>query len=216
MIDLQVEVERTQGFTGAVRVYAAWTPPGVTVAVPLVIPAGETAGIYRLRSSGSVEPGTYPITLTAQEDKGGNNGWGTGFHFVASPPIDLQVVRPYLDIQLSRSAIERQKTGEIKATIKTISPLPGNATARLVRLPKGVELIKPITIKPGDTEATFPVRVTRGLLNRPIQRDRLRDLHRRKGPDNHTANRQRDSASRCRAKVRVNPREEAQRYFEKK
>ena len=76
MIDLQVEVERTQGFTGAVRVYAAWTPPGVTVAVPLVIPAGETAGIYRLRSSGSVEPGTYPITLTAQEDKGGNRAVG--------------------------------------------------------------------------------------------------------------------------------------------
>ena len=164
MIDLEVEVERTGGFTGAVRVYAAWTPPGVTVAVPLVIPAGETTGTYRLRSSASVEPGTYSITLTAQEDKGGDRAWGTGFHFVASPPIDLQVVRPYLDIQLGRAAIERQKTGEIRATIKTISPLPRNATARLVRLPKGVELVSPVTIKPGDTQAAFPVRVTKDCL----------------------------------------------------
>jgi hypothetical protein len=164
VIDLEVEVQRQSGFNGAVRVYAAWTPPGVTVSVPLVIPPGETSGVYRLRSSGSVEPGTYPITLTAQEDTGGERAWGTGFHFVASPPINLKVVRPYLDIALARTAIERQTTGQIIATIETIRTLPGEVTATLVRLPKGVELIAPVTIAPGDTTALFPVRITEDCL----------------------------------------------------
>ena len=164
IIDLEVEVQRHDGFDGAVRLYAAWTPPGITVAVPLVIPAGQTKGVYRLQASGSVTPGQYPITLTAQEDQGGDRGWGTGFHYVASPPIQLSVVRPFLDIQLARSSIERMQEGTIQATIKTINPLPSEAQATLVRLPKGIELLSPVTIKPGQREAVFPIRATKDCL----------------------------------------------------
>ena len=164
IIDLEVQVDRRDGFEGAVRLYAAWTPPGITVSVPLVIPAGQTKGVYRLQASGSVKPGQYPLTLTAQENQGGDRGWGTGFHFVASPPIQLSVVRPYLEIQLARSSIERLQEGTIKATIKTINPLPSHAQATLVRLPKGVELLAPVTIKPGQREAAFQVRATKDCL----------------------------------------------------
>ena len=164
LIDLDVEVQRADGFDEDVRVYAMWAPPGVTLDVPLIIPKGKTRGKYRLRAAGSVEPGTYPITLTCQEESGGYRSWGTAYHFVASPPIDLNVVQPYLEIELARTAIERQKTGEIKALIKTINPLPADATAKLVRLPKGVELLKSITITPGDKEASFPIRATKDCL----------------------------------------------------
>jgi len=164
IIDLQVDIERSNGFTGPVRVYASWTPPGVTVPVPLIIPKDQTQGTYRLRASSNVDADRYPITLTAQEEEGGDRAWGTGFHFVASPPISLNVVRPYLEIQLARTAIERQKSGVLNAQIKIIKPLPSNAVATLVRLPKGVELIRSVTIKPGDKTVSFPVRVTRDCL----------------------------------------------------
>ena len=45
-----------------------------------------------------------------------------------------------------------------------IQPLPGNATAKLVRLPKGVQLISPVTIKPDSKEIRFPIRATADCL----------------------------------------------------
>ena len=89
---------------------------------------------------------------------------GTGFHYVASPPIDLQIVQPYLELTLLRSAIERQKTGEIVAEIKHVRPLPSPAKVKLLRLPAGVELVEPQTIKPGDKTVTFPLRASKDAL----------------------------------------------------
>lgn len=42
--------------------------------------------------------------------------------------------------------------------------MPAEAIAKLVRLPKGVELVRPMTIAPGDTEVSFPIRVTKDCL----------------------------------------------------
>ncbi|MGI9473556.1 MAG: hypothetical protein ACR2NZ_18585, partial [Rubripirellula sp.] len=164
LLDLEVNVERSQGFEGAVRVYAMWTPPNVVTPPPLIIPEGETHGVYRLKANSDVEPGRYAIILTAQEDTGGYRSWGTGYHFVASPPIDLEVSDPYLEIAFERAAIERQKKGELAATIHVIKPLPGEAAATLVRLPKGVELIEPVVIRPGDKQVRFPIRATKDAL----------------------------------------------------
>ena len=164
LIDLEVEVERSQGFDGGVRVYAMWTPPGVVTPPPLIIPEGETRGVYRLKANSNVEPGRYTVALTAQEDKGGYRSWGTGYHFVASPPIDLEISDPYLEIVFARAAIERQGRGELSATIRVIKPLPGEATARLVRLPNGVEMLEPAVIRPGDKQVRFPIRATKDAL----------------------------------------------------
>ncbi|MDF1755539.1 MAG: PPC domain-containing protein [Verrucomicrobiales bacterium] len=164
LIDLEVEIERTHGFNGAVQVNAQWLPGNVTKPGPLVIPEGETRGVYRLSASAAAAPGTYPITLTARENEGGDRTWGTGYHFVASPPIDLDIVEPYLEIELVRSAIEKQTEGTIEAKINEIRPLPGNATATLLRLPAGVELVKAQTIKSGDKTLSFPIRVSKDAL----------------------------------------------------
>ena len=164
LLDLEVEVERSEGFEGGVTVYAAWTPPNVVTPPPLIIPAGETKGVFQLKANNSVESGVYPLTLTAHQEKGGSRSWGTGFHFVASPPIDLTISDPYLEITFERAAVERQKTGEIAASIKVIKPLPGEANATLIRLPSGVELVEPAIIKPGDEEVSFSIRATKDAL----------------------------------------------------
>lgn len=169
ILDLEVEIERSQGFEGGVTVFAKWKPPNVVTPPPLIIPAGETSGVYRLKANSGVEPGRYPITLTARQEKGGDRGWGTGYHFVASPPIDLEISDPYLEIKFERAAIERQKTGELAASINVIKPLPGEATATLIRLPNGVELVQPVTIRPGDQSIQFPIRATKDALTGQYQ-----------------------------------------------
>ena len=164
MIDLNVSVKRRHDFQGDVRVFAAWVPKGVSLPPPLVIPAGETKGIYRLRATSSVKTGRYPITLTARENVGGDRAWGTGYHFVASPPIDLDVVPSYLQIDFQRAAIERQTEGKLSAKVKHLTKLPSVATAKLVRLPRGVELISEASIQPGEVQVQFPIRVTKDAL----------------------------------------------------
>lgn len=164
LLELDVEIERTQGFEGGVTVYAMWTPPNVVTPPPLIIPAGKTSGVYQLKANSKVEPGSYAITLTAQQEKGGHRSWGTGYHFVASPPIDLEISDPYLEILFERAAVERQQTGEVAAAIKVIRPLPGEARATLIRLPNGVELVEPVTIKPGDERVRFPIHATKDAL----------------------------------------------------
>ncbi|MEM7600050.1 MAG: hypothetical protein AAF357_01385 [Verrucomicrobiota bacterium] len=169
LLNLDVEVERSQGFEGGVIVYAMWTPPNVVTPAPLIIPPGETTGIYQLKANSTVEPGRYPITLTAQQEKGGDRGWGTGFHFVASPPVDLVITDPYLEITFQRAAIERRQTAELTADIKVIRPLPSEATATLIRLPSGVELVNPVTIEPGDETVRFTIRATEDALTGQFQ-----------------------------------------------
>lgn len=169
LLDLEVSIQRREGFDEAVRVYAMWTPPDVATPGPLVIPPGESQGVFRLKANSRVQPGQYSLSLTAQEDSGGYRSWGTGYHFVASSPIPLKISAPYLQLTFERAAIERQQTGQITASIKTIKNLPGTATATLVRLPKGVELLRPAVIRPGDDRVQFDIRATAGALTGQYQ-----------------------------------------------
>ncbi|MCR9200827.1 MAG: PPC domain-containing protein [Planctomycetaceae bacterium] len=169
LLDLEVFVKRREGFDKAIRVYAAWTPPDVATPGPVVIPPGESRGVFRLKANSRVKPGRYVLSLTAQEDSGGYRSWGTGYHFVASPPIPLEISAPYLELAFDRAAIERRQSGQITATVKVIRELPGNATATLVRLPTGVELVRPATIRPGDNQVTFEIRATSDALTGQYQ-----------------------------------------------
>ena len=100
----------------------------------------------------------------AHEAVGGNIATGLGLHFVSSPPVEYEVVAPFLEITLARSAIERGKDGIITGTIKHIRPLPGTATATLVNLPTGVELLGGAKIADKQTEISFPIRATSAAL----------------------------------------------------
>ena len=162
---LEVTVERHEGFGGAVYCEMDWLPPGVNKQPPLIIPTDETTGVYRLRASGSAEPGEYLISITGRENTGGNPRTAAGFHYVCSPPGSLTVGEPYVTIELARSAIERGTVGEIKAEISHHRPFTGTATLSLDRLPFGVEQVAPFpTITASDRTATFRVKVTTDCL----------------------------------------------------
>lgn len=163
-VDLKVKVDRSHGFDGSVVIRALWTPPHVTAAPPLTIPAGESSAIYRLTAANRAKPGEFPLTLTAHEAEGESIASGLGYHFVSSPPIDVVIVEPYLKITLNRSAIERGKEGEITGTIEHIRPVPEGTTATLSNLPTGVELLKKVSITPGTKEVSFPIRATSAAL----------------------------------------------------
>ena len=169
VLDLEVVVKRLGDFKGAVQIWAPWKPKSVSSGT-LLIPSGETKGKLQLKATGEAVPGTYPFVLSAYQDPLTHKGDdirlanGTGFDFVSTNQVNIELVQPYLEVQLARTAIERQKKGVITATLNHLRPLPSNATARLIRLPAGTELLKPVTIKPGTKEVTFPVKITKDCL----------------------------------------------------
>jgi len=158
-IELKVAVRRKGDFKEALYLEMDWLPAGVTKAPPLVIEAGEDVGYYKLSATGRATVGKYRLSITAREYKGGNPGTGVGFHYVASPMISLEVVDPYFTIDLDRAAIPQGERGELIGRINHLRPFPGEATAKLLRLPNGVSLVGNPKITTGQETVSFTLQV---------------------------------------------------------
>ena len=158
-LGLKVIVERKEGFEGAVYLEMDWLPSGVTKQPPLIIPERETVGYYTISATSKSTSGKYKLTITARENKGGNSRGGVGYHYIASPFITVEIMDPYLSIELVRTALERGKSGSLVGKIKHLRPFSGKATATLLRLPNGVQLTSAPPILPGADTVTFPLKI---------------------------------------------------------
>ena len=156
---LKVMVDRKQGFEGAVYLEMDWVPPGVTKQPPLLIEEGEGEGLYRVSATGNARAGTYALSITAREKEGGVPQNGLGYHYIASPFVEIEIQDPYVEVTLQRAAIEQGTVGKFVGTVKHLRPFPGTAIARLLRLPSGVELVKEAQITAGQKEIVFEVKV---------------------------------------------------------
>ncbi len=160
-LSLKLHVKRRPDFKGAIYCVADWLPKNITPPQPLIIPAGATSAEYTLTAASNAPVGTYPVSLTARENEGYNVTYGTGFHYVSTPFIELNITAPFLDVSLDRAAIERGKKGTITAQLKQLSPFEGNATLTLGNLPFGATQAKPFpVITSSDTTATFHLDVS--------------------------------------------------------
>ena len=163
-LDLLVKVERKGDFTGAIYAEMDWLPRGVTKQPPLIINEGEDVGSYKLLATNQAEAGKHRLSITAREYEGGNTSTGVGFHYIASPLIDVEITNPYLQIELERAAVEQGKPGEIIGKITHLRPFQGDATAKLLRLPTGVTQVSEPKIKPGDEIVRFQLNVAEDAL----------------------------------------------------
>ena len=158
-LDLKVNLTRKGDFKGDVYLEATWLPGGVTRQPPLIIPAGETVGYYKLSATDQAKSGSFRMTITAREYEGGDRLSGIGFHYICAPLIDIEIQEPYLEISLERTSFEQGKTGEFAGAIKFHRKFSGAASATLLRLPNGLSLVKEPTITYGQEKVIFPIKV---------------------------------------------------------
>lgn len=154
---LKAQIERQQGFEGAVEIQTDWLPPGVSKEPAVTIPAGKTEATFKIQANDKAAPGTYKIAMNASTT-GGDAYSGLGRVRVSSEFVELKVAEPYLSIELTRTSVERGKTGEIVGTLKIAHPWEGKATVKLLQLPRGVKMLEPapaITAK--DKEVVFRI-----------------------------------------------------------
>ena len=162
---LDIHVKRENGYKGALYCTVEWMPKGMNVQPPLIIPAGKSHGTYKISALSDARPGTYPISITARENDGGNIRHGTGFKYVYSKFIDIEISEPFVNVQFNRANIERGKQGVLTASVKHVKKIPGSSKVKLVNLPYGVRQLKPYpTIDVKTSNIEFKVEVTRDCL----------------------------------------------------
>lgn len=162
---LDVHVKRENGYKGAVYCTVEWMPKGMNVQPPLIIPAGKDHGTYKIAALKDARAGVYPISITGRENEGGNPRHGTGFHYIYSKSVSIEISEPFVNVNFARAAIERGQKGEIKASLSHVKELPGSSEIRLINLPFGVKQLKPFPrITSASKEVLFKVEVTRDCL----------------------------------------------------
>jgi hypothetical protein len=65
----KVKVQRHEGFEGAVYCEADWLPVGVNKQPPLIIPAGETEGTYKVSAASSAAAGEHRISIYRSRER---------------------------------------------------------------------------------------------------------------------------------------------------
>ena len=156
-LDLKVNLVRRNGFKGAVYFEMDWLPVGLTKQPPLIITENESHGFYRLSATAQAQLRKFDVSITARENEGGNPRTGTGLHYVASPTVKVEVVNPYLSLQLERVAIEQGKNATLSAKVNHLRSFDGVAKVKLQRLPFGLEQVNDVILKANDREISFPL-----------------------------------------------------------
>jgi len=154
---LIAKVRREGDFKGPIEMQPDWLPAGVSKGPVVTIPADKDEASFRIQANDKAAPGVYKISMNASTT-GGDAYSGVGRIRVSSAFVELTVAKPYLSIDLERSAVERGKQAEITGILHQITPFPGKATVKLLQMPKGVKMLEPAPeITTSDSKVVFRI-----------------------------------------------------------
>ncbi len=153
---LPLGLKRGDGFAGAVRVRALYTPPGLS-AGQATCAAGATETKLTLEASANAPLGTFPCALVASTRVDG------GYQQLALPHIDVTVIDPLVRGQLGKARTEQGKAVSLRVGL-TPGPQPIAAyQARLLALPRGVTAA-PIDVAADAAEVSFELAIAADAL----------------------------------------------------
>jgi hypothetical protein len=151
---LDVEVTRSAGYKEPIELGVENAPQGFVPQTGTVLSGDQTKTTLRIGAEGAAPIGAHQLCVTARNRVNGEERFGR--LRATSNAFTVELAEPFLRIKLARSSIERGKKSLVKATIERIRPLPGSATAKLIRLPKGLEMASgPISIPDDAKELTL-------------------------------------------------------------
>ncbi len=160
---LEVELTRQPGFSDPVEIGVENVPAGIVPQTGTVITGDTTKTTLRLAAEGGAQFGKFPIVITARNRNTGDER--AGRLRASSNQIQLEVSEPFLRVKLARSSVERGKRTLVKATIESVRTLPGAATMKLIRLPKGLEMAGgPVAVSNDSKELTMELTASADAL----------------------------------------------------
>jgi hypothetical protein len=153
-LNLKVVAERKPGFDKPITLRMLWTPPGVTAAGEIQMPAGQSEAFYPLNADGNAAAQTWKIAVLGSADAGHGPVWAS----TALAP--LRVETPYVAMKIDLTAVEQGKDGEVTCKVEVLKPWEGKAKVILQGLPPGVTSPAPEKeIGKEDKEVEFAIKV---------------------------------------------------------
>jgi len=152
-MNLKVVAERKAGFDKPITLKLLWSPPGVSAAGEVVIPAGQNEAFYPLNADGNAAAQTWKIAVIGSADAGHGAIW------TSSQLAPLRIETPYLGMTIDLTAVEQGKDGEVTCKLSILKPWEGKAKVTLHGLPPqvtGAVLEKEIT--KDDKEVEFAIK----------------------------------------------------------
>lgn len=150
-LPLTLTLERAKGFTGRVRIRAAWLPPGVSGGQATFEGDRPTATLPLEATTGAA-CGAFPCLLVASV-RVDNTNFET-----ALPFTPLRIDEPWLDVARGTARSRQGQTATLRLGLTDRRPRQAAATAELRGLPRGVTAA-PATAAAGSNELLFTLQV---------------------------------------------------------
>jgi hypothetical protein len=149
-LDLDVSITRLDGFNQPLEILLEQPPRGVIGQQGLSVNPGVSRTTFRLSARSDAAPGHHRVALTVRNREGDNRS-GAGKMWAASAFFPLEISDPWLRIKFARTRIEQGRSTTLSGTIEKLRGLPAATSASLIRLPRGISLISPVSISDSGT-----------------------------------------------------------------
>lgn len=155
-MELQVSIERNEGFEGAVSLATLYNPPGVAVNNGRQIAKDQTAVAVPLTANGNAAIGTWPMILVATYDT------GNGQSRIVTQPIELDVQDTAFKFEFPKVAGELDTEIAMELAVEVLRDFKGEGEVELVGFPPGVSSSAPKQpVTPNSESVTFPLTISK-------------------------------------------------------
>ena len=164
-LELRVRLERSDGFTGKVRLAMPFKPPGVGAPASVDVAEDACEAVYPLNATPDAPLGTWQVVVTAVVKSPGKNrdtnrdkNRDELMPLVSSQLIPLEVAEPVVQLAAEKTVVEQGRDATIVWKVTKSGAFVGPAKARLLGLPVKTEAPE-LELQAGDAELAFPVKV---------------------------------------------------------
>lgn len=164
-LELRVRLERSDGFTGKVRLALPFKPPGVGAPASVDVAEDACEAVYPLNATPDAPLGTWQVVVTAvvksqgkDRDTNRDKNRDELMPLVSSQLIPLEVAEPVVQLAAEKTVVEQGRDATIVWKVTKPGAFVGPAKARLLGLPVKTEAPE-LELQAGDAELSFPVKV---------------------------------------------------------
>lgn len=133
-LELAVQVTRSAGAVGKVRLGFPFKPPGISAQADVDVADGAATGVFTLNAKADAPLGEWPVVVTGlirTRDDGGP--------IVSSRPVLIRVVEPLVEMTFAKVSGEVGREAKLVGTLTKPASFTGVARVKVLGLPAGVE-----------------------------------------------------------------------------
>lgn len=146
-LGIPVTITRRNGFDEPIGLQFDYCPKGIGRPPQVTVPSGESSAVLELTAEAGASLGTKPLVLTALTKNQGDQAWcGHGQIRVSTDIVKLTVAEPFVELAAEPESLRRGEKKTFVWTLRHKSPFEGQASVKLLGIPKGVSVIEPLPV----------------------------------------------------------------------